>query len=72
MTERPTLAKLQRDIDRVEGKQNGHEELCAERYKNIHDAIGELKIGMKWNIGSLATVAGSLILALLKTAGFIG
>ncbi len=31
----------------VEGWIDGHEDLCAERYKNIHEAIGALKDGQR-------------------------
>jgi len=34
-------------------KIEAHEDLCAERYKNIHDAIADLKTGLKWVIGGI-------------------
>lgn len=41
-------------------KIESHEDLCAERYKNIHEAISDLKDGQKWAIrlglGTLAAV----------------
>lgn len=54
MTEKQTVAGAYAKID-------AHEELCAERYKAIHGAIGDLKLGARWIIGLLSTVALSLI-----------
>lgn len=42
-------------------KIEAHEDLCAERYRAIHGAIADLKLGARWIIGLLATVAVSLI-----------
>lgn len=55
MSDRQTVAGAYQKIE-------GHEELCAERYKNINDTLGELKDGQKshgraaWGI-ALALVA---------------
>jgi hypothetical protein len=43
MSERKTV---QGAYDKIEA----HEDLCAERYKNIHESISDLKDGVKWVI----------------------
>lgn len=54
MTEKQTVSGAYAKID-------AHEDLCAERYKAIHGAIEDLKLGGRWIIGLLSTVALSLI-----------
>jgi hypothetical protein len=52
MSERKTVASAHAKIE-------AHEDICAERYKNIHGAIADLKDGQKWAIRlSVATLAG--------------
>jgi hypothetical protein len=54
MTEKQTVAGAYAKID-------SHEDLCAERYLRIHELINDLKLGARWIIGLLATVALGLI-----------
>lgn len=42
--------------DRIES----HEDLCAERYANIHASIGDIKAWMKWGVGGVLALAASL------------
>lgn len=44
------MAKLQRDIDRVDAAQDKHEAECALRYGELNASIRDLKDGMKWVI----------------------
>jgi hypothetical protein len=41
-----------------DGKINAHEELCAERYGNIHKAIDDIK-GVLWKAGAARREPGS-------------
>lgn len=72
MTERRTVADAHARIDVLEADQNSHERLCAERYGNIDkkmDSYGRRTTRIEvaaWGI------LASLVLALLKAAGFIG
>ena len=52
--ERMTVAGA---YDKIEG----HEALCAERYSRIHESIDEIKGGMRWIIGGLATIVMGLL-----------
>lgn len=47
---RPSMARLQRDIDRVDAAQDKHEAECALRYGELNASIRDLKDGMKWVI----------------------
>lgn len=47
---RPSLGKLQREIDRVDAAQDKHEAECALRYGELNASIRDLKDGMKWVI----------------------
>lgn len=42
-------------------KIESHEELCAERYANIHGSIADIKSWVKWGVGAVFTLAVSLI-----------
>ena len=48
-------------------KIESHEELCAERYRNIHGAINDIKALLKWAAGSLACAAAAVLWHLLTT-----
>lgn len=54
MTERQTVAGAYQRIE-------SHEDLCAERYANIHSAIGDLKTIAKWAAGGVVGLMVSLI-----------
>jgi hypothetical protein len=59
MSERQTVASAHAKID-------AHEDLCAERYKNINDNIKDLKDGQKWAIRlSVVTLLGLVAKAFL-------
>lgn len=73
MTGRPTVAALQREIDRVDKAQTGHERECALRYKALNDSIADLKEGMKWVIrlavGIMIALIGWLAVQLWEAEG---
>lgn len=58
MTDKHTVAGA---FARIEA----HEDLCSERYKNIHETLGDLKTGQKTH----ARAAWGLVLALLGWMG---
>ena len=59
MTERKTAANAWAKAKEAEDALKGHEDLCAERYKNINDNISDLKDGQKWAIRlSVVTLLG--------------
>lgn len=49
MTERQTVAGAYAKIE-------AHEDLCAERYRNIHEAIADMKSLLRWVLGGVASV----------------
>lgn len=59
MTERPSLNRMQREIDRVDANQDKHEAECALRYGELNSSITDLKEGQKWAIRlSVVTLLG--------------
>lgn len=42
-------------------KIEGHEELCAERYKNIHSSITDIKVWVKWGVAGMFSMAVTLM-----------
>lgn len=64
MSDRITLNSLLREIDRVEADQTRHEAECALRYKELTNAIDELKSvqnqTFKLGVGLLISVIGWL------------
>ena len=54
MTEKQTVAGAYAKIA-------SHEDLCAERYRGIHEAIADLKGLIRWILGGVASVAVALI-----------
>jgi hypothetical protein len=54
MTEKQTVAGAYAKIE-------AHEDLCAERYKNIHDSMGDLKGLIHWIIKGLAGLVFALL-----------
>lgn len=58
---RPSLTKIQREVDRLEGSQNAHERECALRYGELNTSIADLKDGMKWVIRLAVGIMLSLI-----------
>ena len=59
MTDRKTVAGAYAKAEAAAKDLENHEDLCAERYKNIHEAIGDLKDGQKWAIRlSVVTLLG--------------
>jgi len=39
----PSLASLQRDVDRIDGSQNAHERECVVRYDGINEKLDAFK-----------------------------
>ena len=52
-----------------EDKLNAHEDLCAERYKNIHESIGDINRTVRWAAASLLTGMAAILVKLLFFAG---
>lgn len=50
--------------DEAHTKIDGHEELCAERYKNIHETLGTMKTILGW-------AGGSIFSLLVATLGWL-
>ncbi len=73
MTEKLTMVRLQRDVDRVEAAQNTHERECALRYGELNASIRDLKDGMKWVIrlavGIMLGLIGWLAVQLWESEG---
>ena len=73
MTEKLTMVRLQRDVDRVEAAQNTHEKECALRYGELNASIRDLKDGMKWVIrlavGIMLGLIGWLAVQLWEAEG---
>lgn len=46
---RPSLASLQRDVDRIDGEQNAHERECAVRYTSIDEKLDAFKTTLDSN-----------------------
>lgn len=47
--------------DEAHSKIEGHEELCAERYKNINDTLGTIKSILGWAGGSIFAVLVAML-----------
>jgi hypothetical protein len=63
VTEKKTVAGAYQKIE-------AHEDLCAERYRNIHETLGELKDGMKWAIRLIVgTALGAAAFLLQQVIG---
>lgn len=61
-----TVAAKALELARINEKGlEAHEELCAERYKNIHEKIGEIKKWLTW----AGTTGFTIIIALLAFMG---
>ncbi len=67
MTEKLTMVRLQRDVDRVEAAQNTHEKECALRYGELNASIRDLKDGMKWVIRLAVGIMLGAVLGLYMT-----
>lgn len=50
--------------DEAHTKIDGHEQLCAERYQNIHDTLGTMKTILGW-------AGGSIFSLLVATLGWL-
>lgn len=74
MTERPSIAGAMARADSAHQKIDSHEELCAERYKNILDGMGDLKNGLIAQRtllqGILLGIAGFAVTTLVAVALF--
>lgn len=62
MPDRQTVASAYAHAEAAHAKLDGHEKLCAERYGNIHDSLGELK---KLVLGVILGVAGFALVTLV-------
>jgi len=61
MADRKTVSDAYNHADNAHQKIDSHEELCAERYKNIHETLGEVKDAIK----SHQKIAWGLVIAIL-------
>lgn len=68
---RKDMLQLEADIKDVKRDLVGHEEICAIRYRNIHDSIDKLTFDMNLVFGRLWKSAIGIILLLLTIAGYL-
>lgn len=68
MARAPSMAGLQREVDRVDAKVNQHEAECALRYGNINDKLDAFKETLDSNhrrSGRVELAAWSLLVSVL-------
>lgn len=61
MNERKTVSDAYAHAESAHQKIDGHEDLCAERYKNINDSLADLKAAIKGH----QKIAWGIVIALL-------
>lgn len=68
MARAPSMASIQREVDRVDAKVNQHEAECALRYGNINDKLDAFKETLDSNhrrSGRVELAAWSLLVSVL-------
>lgn len=72
MTDQTDMDSRMRHLEerqiRLEGRVNGHEDLCAERYRGIFEQLKQLKI-WQWGIIAAALGGGPAISRILSGLG---